>query len=216
MKRHKIRGIRRRHRTINVWLNNNLLLKYGLLEKYGEDHCDLLVHPWCDVSVINSTIPQPKRETRNLMVSGLIKIYYNWKEQLDKLKKPYYLKIWLYYPRFELSRVVCAIGERKIFYENSLNEAHEAELPANLLSNSYSILNSFSWKLGLDNDYYSNNDLGEEKNYASSQDYLESRRWFAKILAKPHITIPFNDSEGNILDVYCFKRGNIWIGTVDK
>ena len=111
MRQQKIRGFNRRFRDIDIWRSENLDLRLDLIEKYNGDHIDIVVHPWCDISIINSKIPEPKRVTKKLILNGLIDIYESWKVQLNNLGKPYYLKIWLFEPRFSKSQVVCAIAD---------------------------------------------------------------------------------------------------------
>ena len=54
------------------------------------------VDPWgTRISLKNSVIPEPKAELRLKIIEGLVEIYREWKLKLDKLNKPYYLKIWL-------------------------------------------------------------------------------------------------------------------------
>jgi hypothetical protein len=118
MRQQKIRGNKRRQRYIEEWRLKNLKLHFDLIEKYDSDHIGIVVHPWCDISIANSKIPEPKGVIKQLMLSGLIDIYESWKEQLDKLEQPYYLKLWLFTTRFSKSQVVCAIGEKIEYYEN--------------------------------------------------------------------------------------------------
>ena len=84
MRQRKIRGFNRRFRNIDKWRLRNLDLRLDLIENYKGDHIDIVVHPWCDISIIKSRIPEPKRKTKKLMLNGLIDIYETWKMQLDK------------------------------------------------------------------------------------------------------------------------------------
>src|SRR4051794_26854525 len=112
MKQRKIRGNRRLQKQIPKWVTDALTINKDFLSKNKYWYEKVIVHPWCDISIIKSEIPEPKSVTRNLIISALEEIYDNWKIQLDKLNEPYYLKIWLYEPRVSKSQVVCAIGER--------------------------------------------------------------------------------------------------------
>jgi hypothetical protein len=118
MKLKKIRGHNRKHRDIERWRITNLELGLDHLKKYNYDYAKILIHPWCDISITKSEIPVPKGETKQLILSGLIDIYHSWKSTLDEIGQPYYLKIWLFEPRFSRSQVVCAIGDRIDYYEN--------------------------------------------------------------------------------------------------
>jgi hypothetical protein len=92
MRKSKIRGHKRRHKQIQSWVAHDSKLDLALLEKYSYWNSDIYVHPWCDISIINSTFPEPKGQTRDLMIAGLETIYDKWKIALEKLGRPYYLK----------------------------------------------------------------------------------------------------------------------------
>lgn len=191
----------------------NLSLRFDLLEKYKSDHIDIIVHPWCDLSMINSSIPEPKAKTRALMLNGLIDIYESWKRQLDDSGLPYYLKIWLYEPRFSRSQVVCARGNKIEHYENAFFMPDEStELRIGNYGSLRSRLQNFTWDHCLDEDHYDNSEVGEPENYATRQDYIDTKKWFEKIMKKPHRITRFKEPVGEITEMYSFKRGNVWIG----
>lgn len=127
----KIRGFNRRFRQLEQWKEANLLLRSDLLENYERDHIDIVVHPWCDISVTKSHIPEPKRKMRRKMLSALLDIYQSWEKQLQQLGIPYYLKIWLFEPRFSQSQVVCAVGNQIHFYEQTFEKADQHSMKLN-------------------------------------------------------------------------------------
>ncbi|RYU82864.1 hypothetical protein [Hymenobacter persicinus] len=216
MKMRKIRGMKRRHKSIEKWIVDNMPFRYDLLETYKEDHCDIVVHPWCDLSMTGSIIPPAKGKTKLLMIQGLTRIYFAWKEQLEVSQQDYYLKIWLFNARFDLSRVVCAVGESKDFYEKQLEGVKDEYLPTNTFSNAHSLMSNFSWQRKDDNDCYSNNDLASPEDYSSIDDYLKQENWFNKLLKKPHTTTLLGDAKGNFTEAHCFHRGDIWIGGTEQ
>ncbi|MEQ3662802.1 MAG: hypothetical protein ABNG96_08940 [Flavobacterium sp.] len=118
MRKIKIRGHKKRQKKIQTWIENESNLNLKLLKKYKYCYSDIYIHPWCDISIINSEFPEPKSKTRNDLILGLEKIYNSWKIELEKLNKPYYLKIWLYEPRISKSKVVCAIDNKIEYYSN--------------------------------------------------------------------------------------------------
>jgi len=69
MKLQKVRGQKRRSKQIERWTNNNLPLNIPVLSKYKNDHIEIIVHPWCDISIINSTIPEPKGKNKGEILS---------------------------------------------------------------------------------------------------------------------------------------------------
>ena len=87
MRHQKIRGHKRRYRQIENWRIGNIDLRMDLIEKYNGDHIDIVVQPWCDISIINSEIPEPKGKSKQLMLNSLIDIYNSWKVELDQIRK---------------------------------------------------------------------------------------------------------------------------------
>lgn len=213
MRQQKIRGFNRRFRDIDNWRLENLDLRLDLIEKYNGDHIDIVVHPWCDISIINSKIPEPKKKTKKLMLNGLIDIYESWKNQLDRLGKPYYLKIWLFEQRFSKSQVVCAVADRIDFYENNF---FKPDFKKQFKPNNYGQLSGrlqkFDWDYRLDEDHYENNFVGESDLYASRQDYDDSIIWFNRLLKKPHRLTKFDEPIGEATESYSFNQGDLWIG----
>jgi hypothetical protein len=128
---------------------------------------------------------------------------------LDKTGKPYYLKIWLFEPRFSMSQVVCAVGDAIDFY----NTAFEiSDCSGTLNPDNYGKLKSrladFSWKNRLDADYYDNHEVGSPDLFASMEDYENHKKWFAKLLKKPHKTHGINETT----ESYCFPKGIVRLG----
>jgi hypothetical protein len=215
MRQQKIRGNKRRQRYIEEWRLENLKLRFDLIEKYGGYHIDIVVHPWCDISIVNSKIPEPRGIIKQLMLNGLIDIYESWKEQLDKLGQPYYLKLWLFTTRFSKSQVVCATGEKIEHYENVFFKPDKDKI---LVLENFGTLKArlaqLTWDYRLDEDHYDNCTVGEPERYASRQEYLDTQTWFTRLLKKPHRTEEFQESiDGNHrAELYSFQRGELWIG----
>ena len=59
----------------------------------------------------------PKNKTRKKIIEGIFEIYNSWKNQLDSLNKPYYLKICFFPEDVSKCQVVCAIDEFIDFYD---------------------------------------------------------------------------------------------------
>lgn len=209
MKYRKIRGHARRQKDVDRWGLENLELRLDLIEKYNCDHIDIVVHPWCDISITNSAFPQPKRKTKQLILNGLIDIYHSWKKQLDKIGQPYYLKIWLFEPRFSKSQVVCAIGDRIDYYENLFFEPESGkQFQSAIYGSLKKKLDGFKWEYCLDEDHIENDYVGDSKQYLTVNDFLETKKWFDKTMKKPHRTTKL-DSE---IEYYSFKKGDAWLG----
>ncbi len=209
MKYQKIRGHKRRQKDIEQWRLENLDLRLDLVEKYNYDHIDIIVHPWCDISIIESAFPEPKGETKLLMLKGLIDIYDSWKKQLDNISQPYYLKIWLFEPRFSTSQVVCAIGDRIGYYENLFfNPEKGKEFKSANYGSIKTKLDRLNWEYRCDEDHIENDHVGEPEQYLTFDDFLETKKWFNKTMKKPHRTSELD----NDMEYYSFKKGDLWLG----
>lgn len=215
MRQKKIRGHKRRWNHIEDWCRSNSdinLTGYSLYDD-GRYYAKIRVHPWSGLSMTNSVIPEPKRKTKLTMLNGLLDIYDNWKNQLDLLGQPYYLKLWLFEPRFSQSQVVCAIGNSIDFYENTFFKPEETKvLHTKNYGEAKSRLDSYTWDYALDEDHYDDAILGEPEMYASIQDYQDSRKWFEQQMKKPHQTHKFDEPIGDSTEFYSFKRGSVWLG----
>lgn len=196
--------------------NLNINLTDYLLNQRDRYYAKIRVHPWSGISLTNSITPQPKGKTKQKILNALIDIYVDWKSQLDQLGQPYYLKIWLFEPRFSQSQIVCAIGDNINFYDNTffkpkktlkLNSEHYGQLKNKL--------ESFIWNYRFDEDHYDNTEVGELEMYALKQDYEEAKKWFEKLLKTPHRTHKFREPIGDTTESYSFKFGDIWLGSKD-
>ena len=215
MRQKKIRGHNRRHKQLDNWRLDNLSLDLTdyLLNERDRYYAKIRVHPWSGLSLTNSLTPQPTGKTKQKMLNGLLDIYEDWKAQLDKLGQPYYLKVWLFEPRFSQSQVVCAIGDNVDFYENTF---HKPDTNKAIQLDNYGTLKTklskLNWDYRLDEDHYYNTEVGEPENYASRRDYEDTVKWFDKLLKKPHRTYKFKEPIGEATESYSFKRGDIWLG----
>lgn len=147
------------------------------------------------------------------MLNALLDIYEDWKRQLDKLGQPYYLKLWLFEPRFSQSQVVCAIGNSLEYYETTF---FKPELDKTLRLENYGSLRTrlekLNWEYRLDEDHYDNCVVGKPSEYASFQDFNDRKKWFNRLLKKPHRTYQLKEPIGETTELYSFQRGDIWVG----
>ena len=215
MRQKKIRGHNRRHKQIDNWRLDNLSLDLTdyLLNERDRYYAKIRVHPWSGLSMTNSVTPQPTGKTKLKMLNGLLDIYEDWKTQLDKLGQRYYLKVWLFEPRFSQSQVVCAIGDNVDFYKNTFYKPNtDKAIQLDNYGTLKTKLSKLNWDYRLDVDQYDNNEVSEPESYASRQDYEETKKWFAKLLKKPHRTHKFSEPIDDTTEAYLFKRGNVWLG----
>ena len=215
MRKKKIRGYKRRWKDIENWRLDNLDLNLTdyLLNEQDRYSAKIRVHPWSGISVTNSVIIEPRGATKCIIINILLDIYDDWKKQLDQLGQPYYLKIWLFEPRFSKSQVVCAIGDNIDYYENTFFEPETNE-KSNLVNYGQlkNRLCNYSWDCRLDEDYYFNNEVGSPEDYATQQDYEEYKIWFEKLIKKEHRIYKLQEHDEERTEMYMFKRGYVWLG----
>ena len=215
MREKKIRGHKKIWKDIENWRLDNLDLNLAdyLLNERDRYYAKIRVSPWSGITLTNSEIPQPHRMTKHKILNGLLDIYDNWKKQLDQIGQPYYLKIWLFEPRFSQSQVVCAIGESIDYYKSIFFEPEKGK-NLNLVQYGQvkNRLQDFSWECRLDEDQYDENEVGSPELYATRQDYEETKVWFEKLIKKKHRTYKFKAPIGDAVEAYLFKRGYVWLG----
>lgn len=209
----KVRGHKRRWKQIHLWVEQNRRLTPWILEEYGRDHIDIVVHPWCDISITNSKIPEPKGETKLRLLAGLLEIYEAWKAQLDETGEPYYLKLWLYEPHFSNSQVVCAMGDQLHFYDRTFHKPEETRSfqPGNY-GRLADQLSEFDWEFCWDEEHLDDGYLAPAEMYTSRTEFEADRRWFNRQLKKPHRVTKLKEPVGDITEVYSFKKGTVWVG----
>lgn len=214
MRTKKIRGLKRRLKSIEKWrLEYCSMNIIDILQRNDSFYAKIRVDPWSRLSLVNSKIPEPKGKIKQTIFQGLLDIYEYWKVQLESLGQPYYLKIWLFEPRFSQSQVVCAINNCITYYEtNFFNPTESKKMNTNHYKTLQSRIDTLHWEYFWDEDYYDNTDVGKPQDYSSIKDYEESKTWFKQLLQMPHRTNIFNEPIGDIVESYLFKRGDLWIG----
>lgn len=147
------------------------------------------------------------------MILGLLDIYESWQTKLGSLGRPFYLKIWLFEPRFSQSQVVCGIGDKIESYDNAFYKpGHEKKLnPANY-GKLQQRMSQFQWEFGLDEDQHQASDIGDAESWGSLADYEETKIWFERLMRKPHRTWKSEQEGDGSEDIHFFKRGHVWIG----
>ena len=210
----KIRGHKRIWRKIEQWLLNSKNININYLISRERDYVKFSVYPWIGISrlKVRSIIPEPKAKTKQKILDGLLEIYDSWKNELDKLDEPYYLKIWLYEERFARSQVVCAIRDEIHFYDKTFSKPDSAkEIDKRKFGNNKK-LDNYKWELRLDEDIYDNFFIGEPNDYGSESEYLDSKKWFEKMLLKKHRKYSLENPTEDYYELYAFEKGKVWLG----
>ena len=152
-----------------------------------------------------------KGELKNKIIKTLIKVYYDWKMELEKLNKEYYLAIWLHNPRLLKCEIVCAIDEKIAYYENDAHMSSEnlSDFDSNQFGSFSNELEKFEWKRKVDIEPYYDWEMewGKEK-YENEKDYFKDQRFYKK-LKREKFHVVENEEYGKI---YFNPIGDIWIG----
>jgi len=151
-----------------------------------------------------------KGELRKKIIETLLQTYFEWKNELDKLNKEYYLAIWLYNPRMLKSEVVCAIDEKITYYENEsfLNAKTDSKLEPNHFGELSTDLQKFSWnkKIDLDPIYEWEINWPKEQ-YELEKEYYKDQRFYKKIIQERFHVIEKDNEK-----IYFHPKGDVWIG----
>ena len=209
----KIRGHKHIWKRIDQWVNQRKILDVETLAYYQRDYVKIYIHPWSSISMLNSSVVEPKGKTRKKILEGLITIYEAWELQLKELGVPYYLKIWLYEPHFSNSQVVCAIGDHIDFYEITFHRPEETkQLNLNNFGNLSSKMAEFDWEFRINETHLSDTEIGSPDDYYNIEDYNQELAWFNKMLTKKHRVTISNDPRVDAKEYYSFKIGAVWLG----
>lgn len=221
MKKQKFRKVRGKNkilRNIEKWKQENLFFDKELLLNFHYLNLKFRLRPWSDLVIKRHPYPEPNEKFREKIVESFIEIYNHWKTELDNLNVDYYLKIWIFFPNFRESQVVCAINERMDWYNNLFFENQEKlEFPHYQFSNkSNLLLNKLNWENKSWEQVFDENEVGNEKEYANKKDYLDHKKWFEDFLKSEHRTHQFEDENKAIQTYHYLKTDDVWIGEIKK
>jgi len=125
----------------------------------------------------------------------------------------YYLKIWLFEPRFSKSQVVCAVEDKLKFYDNSFFKSDsDKELKFSNYGPIADRLVGYKWETYIDEMILGEDCIGNPQEYKSQKDYIETAKWFQRTMKKSHRVIDFSDNDEE-KKLYCFPQGKVWIGS---
>jgi len=151
-----------------------------------------------------------KGELRKKIIETLLETYFEWKNELDKLNKEYYLAIWLYNPRMLKSEIVCAIGEKVTYYENEsfLVSNKNSEFDLNHFGELSTELQKFTWDRKIDLDSVHEWEINFPKEqYEFEKEYNKDQRFYKKLIQeKFHVVEKDNEK------IYFHPKGDVWIG----
>lgn len=193
----KVRGWKRQIKKLQRWKHSHIQLDLNRLNHSGFDYVKIWLDPWDRLVKRN-----PPIWYRRLILGAMFEIYKNWQSQIKTTGEPFYLRIWLFEPRFYDSQVVVAIGQKIDWYENLFAFPKDKNL--SLMGRGYEHpsynLQEFSWELRVDTDIYS-----EEDDELTVEDVT--------CLKGKAFSI---DKIDNGKTIYTVKRGHVWIGSCNS
>jgi hypothetical protein len=202
----KIRGFNRILKRIDTWVVTNKQLDLEYVKSYQRDYTKVWVQPYSNLCIGNSVIPAPKGKVRQKIIDGLFEIHSHWKNQLETLNTPYYLKIWFYHPDISRSQVVCAIGDFISFYDTTFHNPNENKsFPFDK--------RELQWEHRIDEDHITKDDICEPDDYVSMEDFLTNKKWIEKIMKHPKTRITEDVDENKTTTYYSFKNSDVWLGS---
>ncbi|HHW7568917.1 TPA: hypothetical protein ACU21S_002273 [Mannheimia haemolytica] len=204
----KLRGENRRLKAIKKWKQHNLVFDKNELLESNYLYVKFRVAPWSRLSLTNSAYPEPNDQFRDAIIDAFSDIYDLWKQELEKLNKEYYLKIWIMFPNFRNSQIVCAINDKIDWYQGVFAEGEGLSFPSGKFSEQANhLLSNYEWEHYADIDLLDEDYVGNEKDYVSIEDYKEAQKWFNQFLKSEHQTINIEDKMYHIL-----KINDVWVG----
>ena len=211
----KIRGYKRRLRQIEIWKQDNLYLNMDYLKKEQREYVKFRIYPWTPIAMSIFHFPKPKGEVRRRIVESLIDIYENWREQLLETGEPFYLKIWLFESDIPYSQVVCAVGDKLHFYDQTFYKPEQTKIFQ--LENYRKLakrLSEYNWDFHFHEYVLFENDYKEE-NCKTREEFLENKKYLEKMLKKPY-RIEETRYNGENQKTYIIQAETVWLGEKKK
>ena len=203
----KIRGHKRIWKSIDNWVAQNKQLDLEYLQSRQREYVKIWIQPFGNISILNSVFAPPKGKTRRKLIAGLLEIHKYWKQELDKLNKPYYLKIWFYNNDVSNSQIVCAIDDCLDFYENTFHKSEESKPFPNANF-------GLEWEYRHNENHFTIDDIGEPDEYYSMKDFLANKKMIERIMKNPKTRITkHTDESGKTTTYYSIRYSDVWLGS---
>lgn len=188
--RKKVRGWKRRLRELERFRRAHLELDVEALRRSEVVYVKLWLDPW------SRLVPRdPPVWFRRRVLAAFLDILHSWNRALEAAGEPFYLRLWLFDPRFHRTQVVAAVGDRIAWYRNSFEAAPGARPvpPPHLHDPAYDLA-ALEWEPCRDTDVVLEEDAAE--------------RGDLRILRRA--TRVEHTSWGQPL--FLFDRGFVWLG----
>lgn len=195
-------------KDIANWIELNKNLEVDYLKEQKRVNVKFLVEPWCNLKMDDSVISPPEGVYKEAFLNGLVQIYHSWKQALEQLKEPYYLKIWLFEKQLHRSQVVCAIEDSLEFYTSVFEPCETSSFLVDSGHAKDIKESNLQWEPSYELQLYEADFVGELSHYSSEQEYLESKEWFElNVIQKAYTTMPYGKSF-----CYLVKADTVWLG----
>ncbi|WP_223849257.1 hypothetical protein [Acinetobacter seifertii] len=196
---------------IKQWIDDHLDLDIAYLKRYQCEYVKFWVDPWNRLSLTNSQYPHPQGIYKELFFNGLLQIYMSWKEQLDFLDQPYYLKIWLFENDLKRSQVVCVIGEKIEHYQNLFEKSlDETSLSIVEWQEVSDMMKKVNWEKKIEITLYEKDWLGRPDDYKTQKNYEDTKKWFNNNVIEKYREVKRIDGD----EYYIVETDNVWIGYI--
>lgn len=198
----KVRGFNRYFDSIQASIKADSQIDLEFLNR--EKYCNFQFEDWYGSNIAL------KGKGRKFVLDNLLSIYTNWAHELKQHNLEYYLAIWLYDPRLELSEVVCAIDSKIEYYQQEalLDSSQITDFPSSKFKPFDNQLAKFNWtkKVDLEPTFEWEMNWPKEQ-YDSLKEYYSHQRFYRAIKKNAYRII---EREGE--KIYFRQVGDIWVG----
>ena len=189
--RKKVRGWKRRLRELERFRLAHRELDVDALRRNEVAYVKLLLDPWSRLVPRDPPVWFGRR-----VLAAFLDILRSWHGALEATGEPYYLRLWLFDPRFHRTQVVAAMGDRIRWYEKSFEPAAGAPpLPPPHLGDPAYDLAALEWEPCRDTDVLLEDDAADERELARIR--LRASRVEYASWGQP---------------LFLFDRGLVWLG----
>jgi hypothetical protein len=194
----KIRGLRRKAKSVEVWRQASL--RQGFDESASRDWHKLHINPWYSLAR-----PRVPHGLKLQMLKALIEIYDSWKKRLDEGGEAYYLAIWLFPNHFIESQVVMGRREELERYENIFFAPKEKlRFDAQSFKPIQNLMGRFSWEQKVNCSVLEED---ERANFSDDNEWYIHQRELEH--ARKH---SFKVETQNGKKYFFLKESDVWVG----
>ena len=189
--RKKVRGWKRRLRELERFRRAHLALDVGALRRDELAYVKLWLDPWSRLAPRD-----PPVWFRRRVLAAFLDVLHAWHRALEAAGEPYYLRLWLFDPRFHRTQVVAATGGRIAWYETMFAPAAGAPpLPPPHYRDPAYDLAALEWEPCLDTDVLLADDAAD-------------MRELGRLVLRASRLEQTSDGQALLL----FDRGRVWLG----